>query len=264
MLGILIGIAAVILTVGLGLGAAGRGRATRSSALGSNLLIVSPGSTTSTTGVRGGFGSASTLTAGDAAGAGVTGRRAGHRGGRAGDVRLAVADRRARPTGPRPSSARRPTGCRCGPGPCPDGRFLTAADDAAAAHRSSCSAPTTATELFGGRRPGRADGDHRRHAVHRDRRARRGRRPTDHANDDDQAVVPDDARRSRAVFGGTSRTSVSTIYVQARSQATLSAAYQEAQRRCCPLHGITDGDGRLHDHQPAVAARARRRRSTAP
>ena len=36
-------------------------------ALGSNLLIVSPGSATSSAGVRGGFGSASTLTASDAA-----------------------------------------------------------------------------------------------------------------------------------------------------------------------------------------------------
>src|SRR6195952_603176 len=66
MLGILIGIAAVILTVGLGLGSQQQVGAQISS-LGSNLLIVSPGSTTSTAGVRGGFGSASTLTTADAA-----------------------------------------------------------------------------------------------------------------------------------------------------------------------------------------------------
>ena len=66
MLGILIGIAAVILTVGLGEGAQQQ-VGSEINALGSNLLIVSPGSTTSTTGVRGGFGSASTLTTGDAA-----------------------------------------------------------------------------------------------------------------------------------------------------------------------------------------------------
>src|SRR3978361_289223 len=66
MLGILIGIAAVILTVGLGLGSQQQVGAQISS-LGSNLLIVSPGSTTSTAGVRGGFGSASTLTLDDAA-----------------------------------------------------------------------------------------------------------------------------------------------------------------------------------------------------
>ena len=65
MLGILIGIAAVILTVGLGEGAQQQ-VGSEISALGSNLLIVSPGSTTSTAGVRGGFGSASTLTTSDA------------------------------------------------------------------------------------------------------------------------------------------------------------------------------------------------------
>ena len=65
MLGILIGIAAVILTVGLGEGAQSDVSA-QINALGSNLLIVSPGSSTSSTGVRGGFGSASTLTVSDA------------------------------------------------------------------------------------------------------------------------------------------------------------------------------------------------------
>jgi putative ABC transport system permease protein len=60
VLGILIGIAAVILTVGFGEGASSSVESAISS-LGTNLLIVTPGS--STTGlVRGGFGSASTLT----------------------------------------------------------------------------------------------------------------------------------------------------------------------------------------------------------
>lgn len=63
--GILIGIAAVMLTVGLGLGAQEQVEAAISS-LGSNLLIVTPGSTTSATGIRAGIGSASTLTLSDA------------------------------------------------------------------------------------------------------------------------------------------------------------------------------------------------------
>jgi putative ABC transport system permease protein len=64
VLGILIGIAAVILTVGFGEGASTSVESAISS-LGTNLLIVTPGS--STTGlVRGGFGSASTLTYQDA------------------------------------------------------------------------------------------------------------------------------------------------------------------------------------------------------
>ena len=49
MLGILIGIAAVILTVGLGEGAQKK-VSSQINALGSNLLIVSPGSSTSSTG----------------------------------------------------------------------------------------------------------------------------------------------------------------------------------------------------------------------
>jgi putative ABC transport system permease protein len=65
VLGILIGIAAVILTVGLGEGAQSS-VASAINALGSNLLVVTPGSTTSADGVRGGFGSASTLTYADA------------------------------------------------------------------------------------------------------------------------------------------------------------------------------------------------------
>src|SRR5215471_1677224 len=63
-LGILIGIAAVVLTVGLGQGAKQQ-VSKQLAALGGNLLIVSPGSST-TGGIRGGFGSASTLTMADA------------------------------------------------------------------------------------------------------------------------------------------------------------------------------------------------------
>ena len=61
VLGIMIGITAVILTVGLGEGAQ-KQVSSEITALGSNLLTVTPGSTTSSSGVRGGFGSASTLT----------------------------------------------------------------------------------------------------------------------------------------------------------------------------------------------------------
>src|SRR3984957_16308113 len=63
-LGILIGIAAVVLTVGLGQGAQQQ-VSKQLAALGGNLLIVSPGSSTSS-GVRGGFGSATSLTTADA------------------------------------------------------------------------------------------------------------------------------------------------------------------------------------------------------
>ena len=66
VLGILIGIAAVILTVGLGEGAQAQ-VGSEITSLGTNLLTVSPGSSTSSNGIRGGFGTASTLTTADAA-----------------------------------------------------------------------------------------------------------------------------------------------------------------------------------------------------
>ena len=66
MLGIMIGIAAVMLTVGLGQGAQQQ-ITSQISALGSNLIIVTPGQSTSTGGFRGGGGSVSTLTTADAA-----------------------------------------------------------------------------------------------------------------------------------------------------------------------------------------------------
>ena len=63
MLGIIIGVAAVIVTVAIGVGA--RTSVQRSiNSLGSNLIVVQPGSVTQT-GARTGFGGASTLTPGD-------------------------------------------------------------------------------------------------------------------------------------------------------------------------------------------------------
>ena len=66
VLGILIGIATVVMSVGLGEGASTSVK-NQIAALGSNLLIVTPGSSTSSSGVRGGLGSASSLTMSDAA-----------------------------------------------------------------------------------------------------------------------------------------------------------------------------------------------------
>jgi macrolide transport system ATP-binding/permease protein len=66
MLGIFIGVAALITMVAVGQGA-NAAVAARIESLGTNLLIILPGATT-TGGVRGGFGSASTLTVADADG----------------------------------------------------------------------------------------------------------------------------------------------------------------------------------------------------
>ena len=64
MLGIVVGIASVVLTVGLGLGTQ-QDVSAQIASLGSDLLIVSPGSSTDDSGMRGGFGSGDTLTRAD-------------------------------------------------------------------------------------------------------------------------------------------------------------------------------------------------------
>ena len=93
MLGILIGITAVILTVGLGRGARAEVR-DQINELGTNILVVSPGSSTNTSGVRGGFGSASTLTMQDADALGVERRRPRRPSGRRNRDDVCIADER--------------------------------------------------------------------------------------------------------------------------------------------------------------------------
>ncbi|MEK8225926.1 FtsX-like permease family protein [Oerskovia sp. M15] len=55
------------------------------------------------------------------------------------------------------------------------------------------------------------------------------------------AVIPLSTAANQ-VMGGTTRTSVSTIYLKAASADVLSAAYQEAEAVLLNLHGITDAD----------------------
>lgn len=64
MLGVIIGVAAVIVTVAIGAGAS-TSIAQQISSLGSNMIIVLPGSVTAQGGVRTGFGGSSTLTPND-------------------------------------------------------------------------------------------------------------------------------------------------------------------------------------------------------
>jgi putative ABC transport system permease protein len=60
---------------------------------------------------------------------------------------------------------------------------------------------------------------------------------TGSTNDDDTAVVPMSTAQQR-LLGGSSRTSVQSVYVQAKSQDVLSAAYQEIDQELLALHGI--------------------------
>jgi len=235
VLGILIGIAAVILTVGLGIGAQQQVTA-QVEALGTNLLIISPGSTTSTTGLRGGFGSASTLTQADA---------------------QALASPVVAPdiaaVAPSTSSSQSlvagasnwttsvvgttPSWLSVRARAMSSGTFLTAADQASAASVVVLGA-TTAQELFGSTDvAGQTVTIAGTPFIVQGVLAPSG--STGSANNDDTAVIPLSTAQQR-VSGGTSRTSVQTVYVQATSQAALSSAYQEANSELLALHGITN------------------------
>ncbi len=234
MLGILIGIAAVVLTVGLGLGSQQEVGA-RISSLGSNLLIVSPGSSTTAGGIRGGAGSASTLT--------ITDANALASGVAAPDIQAVAPIKNSSlsltagttnwtttvvGTSPSWLSVRART--------LSDGRFLTDEDDSAVAAVTVLGSET-ATELFGatdvvGRTVTINNIEFQVVGV----LAPAGSDAS--ANLDDQALVPLSTSANRLV-GGTSRNAVSTIYLQAPSADALSAAYQEAQALLLNLHQIT-------------------------
>jgi len=234
MLGILIGIAAVMLTVGLGQGAQTQVR-DQINQLGSNLLIVSPGSTTTTSGIRGGRGSASTLTTRDATAL-------------ASPV-VAPDIARVAPvvTGSQSLTAGTTNWTTNVVGTTPDwlpvrartltqGRFFSTAElnDAAAV---TVLGSTTASELFGGR-------DALGQSVNINGTTfsvigllnTAGSSTT--TDDDDQALVPQTTYSSRIASSGNAA-GISTLYLQASSTEALSAAYQEANKALLGTHGVT-------------------------
>jgi putative ABC transport system permease protein len=236
MLGILIGIAAVILTVGFGEGAQ-KQVSDQISSLGSNLLVVSPGSSTSSAGVRGGFGSASTLTTADATAL----------GSKVSAPDIAAVAPTTSTTEELTAGSTNWTTSVVGATPswltvrarsATEGRFLTANDvstDAAVVVLGS----ETASELFSGRDPiGQSVtiGDVPFQVVGLLNSVGSGSSAT--GDQDDQAIIPLSTATTR-VIGGTSRTSVSDIYVEATSGHTISAAYQEADAELLALHGVT-------------------------
>ncbi|HEX5401816.1 MAG TPA: ABC transporter permease [Pseudonocardiaceae bacterium] len=237
MLGILIGIAAVILTVGLGEGAQVQ-VASAINSLGTNLLVISPGSTT-TSGVRGGLGSAATLTVNDAdalsshtvapdiaAVAPSTSRSSALAVGTTNWTTSVVG------TTPAWLSVRART--------LSQGRFITASDVSSEAAVTVLGA-TTAQELFGFADPvGRTVTIGTTPFTVVGLLASAG--TSSAQNQDDQAIVPISTAADR-LFGGTSRTSVQSIYVEAASSDSLSAAYQEANQELLNLHHISTPTG---------------------
>ena len=232
-LGILIGIAAVVLTVGLGQGAKQQ-VSKQLAALGGNLLIISPGSST-TSGVRGGFGSASTLTTADAdalssrsaapdiGGVAPTAQTSESLVNGATNWTTTVVGSNQEWTSVRDRHVA-------------EGRFLTAADVRNAA-AVTVLAPDTASELFGPIDP--VGQSVTINGVPFDIvgvLTSAGSNST--TNLDDQAIVPISTAQQRLI-GGSNRTSVQSIYVKAASDARLSAAYQEANAILQYRHSIT-------------------------
>ena len=73
---------------------------------------------------------------------------------------------------------------------------------------------------------------------------------------DDTLIIPITTGAER-IFGGTSRNSVSSIAVQARSSADLTGAYQEADHLLLQLHGITnptEADFTITSEQSLISA----------
>ena len=239
VLGIMIGIAAVVLTVGLGEGAQQQ-VSSEITALGSNLLTISPGSTTSSSGIRGGFGSADSLTVGDA---------------------TALASKTVAPdigaVAPTTSESESlvvgttnwtttvvgtdPSWLTVRGRSITEGRFIAGHDVSTRADVVVLGS-TTAEELFGAR-----DAIGQSVTVNGvplsvigvlNTVGSSGGSSSTTADQDDQAVVPITTAATQ-LFGGTSRNTVGEILVQATSSSTLSAAYQESNAELLSLTGTT-------------------------
>jgi len=235
VLGILIGIAAVILTVGLGLGTQ-KDVSEQISSLGSNLLIVTPGSSTDSEGFRGGFGSLASLTRTDVAAldsqvnapdvAGVAPEKS---------TSLSVETSQTNWTTTVVGTTEDWLSVRSRE--LASGAFFSADDDAAGA-AVVVLGTETATELFGstdvvGQSVTIADSVFTVVGVLTSEGA------DSSTNLDDLAVIPLTTAADQVV-GGRDRNSVSTIYVQAASAGQLSAAHQEIETVLLNLHSISD------------------------
>jgi len=236
MLGIVIGISSVILTVGLGQGAQNQVK-DEISALGSNLLIVSPGSSTDSAGTRGGFGSASTLTLQDAAAIGddsVVPDAAAVAPTTSGSVSLTAGE-----TNWTTSVAGTTTswlGVRARE--LSAGRFFTDAEVEQAANVVVLG-PDTASELFSFGSPvGQTVTVDGTSLTVIGVLASSGSSSSG-STEDDVAVMPIGTAKR---VTGASGSSVSTIYVEAASGDTLGAAYQEIEALLLNLHGVSESD----------------------
>ncbi len=237
MLGILIGITAVILTVGIGRGARADVQ-DQIDELGTNVLVVSPGSATDDSGVRGGFGTASTLTIEDAeALANETVAPDVHSAAATATTSLSLTAGSTNWTTTLTGTTRSWQDVRSRA--TSSGRFWTQREEKDAA-LVTVLGPDTVTELG-------LIGDPVGQTVTVDGTelevigVLEPLSSSETTTNNDLALVPFPTY-SRRLVGGEDRDSVSSIYVKATSAGTLTAAYQEADATLRNLHGITSDD----------------------
>jgi len=252
MLGILIGITAVVLTVGIGDGAKQQVQ-DQINQLGTNILVVSPGSSTSTTGLRGGFGSASTLTQQDAAALAAKAdapdvEALAPVSTTSAELVVGSTNWTTTLTGTTPSwSVVRSRTVSAG-------RFLTAAD-VRDANPVVVLGPDTAQQLFGAASPlgqSVADNGVRLEVVG----VLQPLSSSEQTSNNDLAVVPSTTYAQKLV-GGVNRNSVSSLYVKATSASSLSAAYQETDALLLNTHKIAtaaNADFSIATQQSILAA----------
>jgi putative ABC transport system permease protein len=256
VLGILIGIAGVIIAVGLGEGASSQVTSEINS-LGSNVLTVTPGSSTSTTGIREALGSASTLTMSDVSAleskvddpdvkgvAPITSQ----------DEVLTAGSETATTSVQGTTSSWLSVRGRT----LAEGRFIDTQD--VKGHTAvGVLGATTASELFTRGDPVGQTVDVNGVPVTvvgvlTSTGASSSSSTT--SDPDDTLIIPISTGAER-IFGGTSRNSVSSIALQARSASDLTGAYQEADHLLLQLHGITtasDADFTITSEASLIAA----------
>jgi putative ABC transport system permease protein len=238
VLGILIGIAGVIIAVGLGEGASGQ-VTSEINALGSNVLTITPGSTTSSTGIREALGTASTLTMADVAAlsspvdapdvkavAPITSQ-----------TEVLTAGSQTATTSVQGTTA---SWLTVRGRSLAQGRFIDnqdVKDHGAVAVLGA----TTASELFRRLDPvGQTIDVNGVPVTVVGVLTSTGSSTSSGTSDPDDVMVIPISTGAERIFGGTSRSSLSSIAVQARSSADLTGAYQEAEHLLLQLHGITN------------------------
>ncbi|MFZ0252005.1 MAG: ABC transporter permease [Acidimicrobiales bacterium] len=256
VLGILIGIAGVIIAVGLGEGASSQ-VTSEINALGSNVLTITPGSSTSSTGIREALGSASTLTMSDVSAleskvdapdvkavAPITS-----------DTEVLTAGSETATTSVQGTT---PSWLGVRGRTLAEGRFIDS-EDVSDHTAVGVLGATTASELF-------TRGDPVGQTVDvggvpvtivgvlTSTGASSSSSTT--SDPDDTLIIPISTGAER-IFGGTSRNAVSSIALQADSSSDLTGAYQEADHLLLQLHGITtaaDADFTITSEASLIAA----------